>query len=171
MANCVREIDYRCSDDCRMEGCPGHKGILNYQSVSDAYSFSMNGRILHFERGELEAMIALLQSLSDERADAIQFTRPAPSEGDVEAGVPEGWVFQTADFSMVTAGTGKGAVSLRRAKPGFDAWMALSEEDRNANTLYVFGFGSTLAEAFRDGARQAAELPPLPQPAKEKGRE
>lgn len=85
MANCVREIDYRCSDDCRMEGCPGHKGILNYQSVADAYSFSMNGRILHFERGELEAMVSLLGSLSQERADAIKLPRPAPTEAEVEA--------------------------------------------------------------------------------------
>lgn len=66
-----------------MEGCPGHKGILNYQSVSDAYSFSMNGRILHFERGELEAMIALLQALN--RIDAIEITRLAPTDAEVEA--------------------------------------------------------------------------------------
>ncbi len=70
MATVERSTQYRCSDDCRPEGCLGHVGILHYQSVSDAYSFSMNGRILHFERGELEAMIELLKSL--DRCDAIE---------------------------------------------------------------------------------------------------
>lgn len=70
MADLTRSVNYRCSDDCRAEGCPGHLGILNWQSVSDAYSFSMNGRILHFERGELDAMVELLRSLN--RADSVQ---------------------------------------------------------------------------------------------------
>lgn len=74
MANIIREISYRCSDDCVMSGCPGHLGILRWQSVSDAYSFSMNGRILHFERGELEAMIALLRELNLSRVDCLQVT-------------------------------------------------------------------------------------------------
>ncbi|WP_313114956.1 hypothetical protein [Stenotrophomonas indicatrix] len=53
-----------------MSCCPGHTGILFYQSTSDAYSFSLNGRILHFERGELQALLDLLRSL--DRIDAVQ---------------------------------------------------------------------------------------------------
>lgn len=73
MARIERTIQYRCSDDCEMSGCPGHTGVLFYQSVSDAYSFNMGGRILHFERGELDAMLELLRSLN--RADT-----PTPPE-------------------------------------------------------------------------------------------
>ncbi len=70
MANIERSLTYRCSDDCEMSCCPGHTGILFYQSTSDAYSFSLNGRILHFERGELQALLDLLRSL--DRIDAVQ---------------------------------------------------------------------------------------------------
>lgn len=70
MANIERSLMYRCSDDCEMSGCPGHTGILFYQSASDGYSFSLNGRILHFERGELQALVDLLRSL--DRIDAVQ---------------------------------------------------------------------------------------------------
>lgn len=71
MANCIREKEYHCSDDCEMSGCPGHKGILNYQSVSDAYKFDNGkGEIKYFERGELEAFIQLLKDLN--RADSVQ---------------------------------------------------------------------------------------------------
>lgn len=68
MANIVREIRYRCSDDCVMSGCPGHIGRLFYQSVADTYRFDMNGREISFERGELDAVIVLLKSLN--RVDA-----------------------------------------------------------------------------------------------------
>lgn len=51
-----------------MSGCPGHKGVLEYQSTADAYRFDMNGRGMSFERGELDAMLTLLRSL--DRADA-----------------------------------------------------------------------------------------------------
>ena len=71
MANVEREIAYRCSDDCRMSGCPGHVGKLRYQSTADSYCFQMGARPeLHFEAGELQAMIDLLRSLN--RVDAIQ---------------------------------------------------------------------------------------------------
>lgn len=70
MANCVREIEYKCSDDCEMAGCPGHKAVLNYQSVSDAYHFQNRGKDYYFERKELETFIQLLKDLN--RADSIQ---------------------------------------------------------------------------------------------------
>lgn len=71
MSNVIREIEYNCSDDCVMSGCPGHKAVLNYQSVSDGYKFDNGkGNIKYFERGELEAFIQLLRNLN--RADSIQ---------------------------------------------------------------------------------------------------
>jgi hypothetical protein len=70
MGTVSRSITYRCSDDCVMSGCPGHIGTLQYHTVSDGYTFTMNGREISFERGELEAMIELIRRL--DRADAIE---------------------------------------------------------------------------------------------------
>lgn len=72
MATIEREVLYRCSDDCIPKGCPWHKGLLTYQSTSDSYTFNINGRELHFERGELDAMILLLKLLG--RVDCAQVT-------------------------------------------------------------------------------------------------
>ena len=74
MALVTREVSYRCSDDCKMSGCPGHVGRLAYHSVSDHYGFNMDGNVYSFERGELEAMILMLRSLN--RADAIDLDSP-----------------------------------------------------------------------------------------------
>lgn len=70
MASMKRTISYRCSDDCKPSGCPAHEGVLEYQSCSDAYTFTMNGRVIELERGELDAMLALLKSL--DRIDAAK---------------------------------------------------------------------------------------------------
>lgn len=71
MATVERELIYRCIDDCVASGCPSHKGVLKFQSVSDAYTFDMNGRVMHFEAGELDAMLRLLKSLN--RFDAVSW--------------------------------------------------------------------------------------------------
>ncbi len=60
MSTIQRDVIYRCSDDCQMSGCPGHKATLEWQSVSDAYAFNLGGRALSFERGELDALLTLL---------------------------------------------------------------------------------------------------------------
>jgi hypothetical protein len=71
MGTIIRKKTYRCSDDCRQSGCPGHEAIFTYQSVSDAYVFENGkGETKYFERGELEAFIELLKGL--DRADAVQ---------------------------------------------------------------------------------------------------
>jgi len=70
MATIVRSVRYRCSDDCEWSGCPGHVGVLTFQSTSDAYTFVMNGRELSFERGELQAMLNLIRSI--DRVDCVQ---------------------------------------------------------------------------------------------------
>lgn len=79
MANITREIKYRCFDDCEMSGCPGHLGILMFQSTSNAYSFSMNGEIMHFEQGQLQAMVDLIRAL--DRVDAVKLDRRSNSIG------------------------------------------------------------------------------------------
>lgn len=70
MANIYREITYYCRDDCEWSGCPGHVGVLHYQSTGDGYSFNLGGQILQLNRGKMEAMISLLRSL--DRVDCIQ---------------------------------------------------------------------------------------------------
>lgn len=72
MSTSELSIEYRCSNDCRMEGCPGHTGKLSYQSTSDAYSFDMGGFKIHFERGELGAVLKLIAELAEYRYDAVQ---------------------------------------------------------------------------------------------------
>lgn len=70
MATITHTLSYRCSNDCKMEGCPSHEAKLIYQSCSDAYTFENGkGETKYFERGELEALIILLKGL--DRADAI----------------------------------------------------------------------------------------------------
>lgn len=70
MATCIRKLQYRCSNDCQMSGCPSHEGVLEYNSVSDTYHFTLNRREIFFERGEMQTVIDLLKSLG--RADSVQ---------------------------------------------------------------------------------------------------
>lgn len=73
MATVTNKTEYRCSDDCRQEGCPVHEASLTYQSVSDFYSFDNGkGTVHYFERGELETFIALLKELSNNRKDSVR---------------------------------------------------------------------------------------------------
>ena len=73
MATVILHEKYRCSDDCRREGCPEHDAMLKYQSVSDAYYFENGkGEGKYFERGELETMIKLLKQLAERRADSVR---------------------------------------------------------------------------------------------------
>jgi len=59
MATARRELTYRCSDDCKQSGCPTHNGVVEHNTISDTFTFNMNGRVLCFERGEMDAMVAL----------------------------------------------------------------------------------------------------------------
>ncbi len=70
MSNCVREIKYRCFNDCKGWGCPSHDGKLQFQSTSNAYHFTMDGKEYYFDEAELQAMIDLLKSLG--RTDAVK---------------------------------------------------------------------------------------------------
>jgi len=71
LANCYRELTYRCYNDCEMNGCPGHKATLEFQSCSNAYHFNINGKDLYFEQGALQALIDLIKALN--RYDTVKF--------------------------------------------------------------------------------------------------
>lgn len=62
MGSLVHEISYRCSDDCVMSGCPGHKATLMYFSVTDHYHFNIGGATHEFEHGELQALLRLIHA-------------------------------------------------------------------------------------------------------------
>lgn len=62
---------YRCLDDCEPSGCPGHTLTLKFQSVSNAYSFSLDGVTVYSpDRNELQAMVDILKELQH-RHDVI----------------------------------------------------------------------------------------------------
>lgn len=69
MAIIKRQLTYRCYDDCLQSGCPTHEAILEVQTTSQAYTFNLDGRELFFDRGELEAMIELIEKI--DRVDCI----------------------------------------------------------------------------------------------------
>lgn len=71
MANCERTKQYRCNDDCLMDGCPKHTATLNFQSVSNHYTFNDGqGKTHSFNEGELQAFIDLLKELN--RVDMVK---------------------------------------------------------------------------------------------------
>lgn len=79
-------IEYCCSDDCLMSGCPGHQAEVTYWSVSDSYTIHLNGRKIELERGELEALLKVIALLADTRYDAVQ-----PQEVMAEYLKAQGW--------------------------------------------------------------------------------
>lgn len=73
-----------------------------------------------------------------------------------DGGLPDGWVFCTADFSLQAAGKSKtGSVLLIRDHDGRAAWHKLSEEDQEIVPLYMSGVGNTVQEAIADAAKRA----------------
>jgi len=85
MAKCIRKITYRCSDDCRHEGCPTHVAKLIYHSVVDMYCFKFEkkplkknenkelvfDKELYFDHGEMQAIIHLLKELDRPESKSI----------------------------------------------------------------------------------------------------
>lgn len=69
MASIEREVTYYC-DGCEWMDCKGHVARLQYQSVSDAYTFHMEGKVLEFSRGRMQAIVDLLRAL--DRVDSVQ---------------------------------------------------------------------------------------------------
>ena len=63
---------YRHSEDCLQTGCPSHEATFTYQSTSDAYTFDTGcGRIICFERGELEVFLSLLSQMNERNACCV----------------------------------------------------------------------------------------------------
>jgi len=74
MATVILKEKYRCFDDCRQEGCPEHEATLQFQTVSNAYTFENGkGEKYSFEQGELETLVSLLKQLSERRCDSVRF--------------------------------------------------------------------------------------------------
>ena len=44
MSNIEREISFRCSDDCKQAGCPGHKMTVFIQTTSDVMIVQIDGK-------------------------------------------------------------------------------------------------------------------------------
>lgn len=112
MATVIREVRYRCSNDCQPWGCPGHVAELCYQSTADHYSFALPDRQIAFERGELEAVLKLLSSLN--RHDAVEVPAPLQpgenvSEGmrDLVAQLKRGYSLSLADAERIEAALDK----------------------------------------------------------------
>jgi hypothetical protein len=45
--NVTREVEYRCINDCRESGCPGHKMRISYCRTSDTVSVEIDGKSEH----------------------------------------------------------------------------------------------------------------------------
>lgn len=73
---------------------------------------------------------------------------------------PEGWVFNTADFSLLASGNYvvPGSVTFIREPKQRAKWSTLSEVYQTAFPLYVYGEGFTLTEAFEDACKKASTL-------------
>jgi hypothetical protein len=73
MATVVRKKKYRCTDDCRQSGCPGHEAELVFQSTSMIYSYDkgQGGQTYFFDDASLQTLIDLLWKLKKSRADMV----------------------------------------------------------------------------------------------------
>lgn len=71
--------------------------------------------------------------------------------------VPDGWVFFTADFSLVSSEEfhNKGRVMFKRDPDGIFWWHSLPDKLKEDVEFYVEGRGWTLEEAFEDAAMNA----------------
>ena len=64
MATDTTWTEYHCYEDCRMDGCPGHRGELVHNRTVDTYTFNLNGQDHWFNHGDLAAMVILLKQLN-----------------------------------------------------------------------------------------------------------
>lgn len=60
MSGWVKSRQYFCSNDCQMNGCPGHTLALHYHGVSDTYTVTSDSRErLCADDGFMEALACL----------------------------------------------------------------------------------------------------------------
>lgn len=64
-------VEYRCLDDCRQEGCPGHKVRKNFQRSTDIIIFEFENKStneitnLYFDSNQLAAIHKAEQLFKD----------------------------------------------------------------------------------------------------------
>ena len=80
--------------------------------------------------------------------------------------IADGWLFETADFSMQARGRAyHGHVTLIRIQSDVERWYKLPDEIRFAiggPRIEVKGFGKTFEEAIADANEVAERATPLP---------
>jgi len=75
-------------------------------------------------------------------------------QGSLESFIPRGWVFYSADFSLLVSGHGLGSVMIRRDKEGTECWHSLSDAEKERVQLYVTGVGRSVGEALQNAVEQ-----------------
>ena len=64
MGNIKHKSTFRCSDDCRMEGCPSHELKISIQTCSDIMDVEIDGkRWFNSEVGQWRALIKALKEI------------------------------------------------------------------------------------------------------------
>lgn len=65
----VKQISYRCSDDCNPAGCPWHVASGQYNTVTGWSSFCIGGKTIDLEQGELQALKELISLLQNDKTN------------------------------------------------------------------------------------------------------
>lgn len=60
-------VEYKCFNDCRQEGCPGHKIRFGYSRCSDVEFFEIDGvQEYYFDRNMLKAALESMNKMIEE---------------------------------------------------------------------------------------------------------
>lgn len=57
-------VDYHCSNDCKVSGCPGHRAIFDYQSTSDIFAIHFgDSQSLYLDMNKMEQLVEWVNQL------------------------------------------------------------------------------------------------------------
>jgi len=57
-SNWSEAINYKCFNDCRMEGCPGHQLQIEYFNTADTVNLFIDGELrICFDDNQFEALL------------------------------------------------------------------------------------------------------------------
>lgn len=59
----TKKIRYKCVDDCDSNGCPTHKGVLDYASVSETFSVQFGDKKIMLTHVEMEILASWVKEL------------------------------------------------------------------------------------------------------------
>jgi hypothetical protein len=60
------KVEYKCFNDCRQEGCPGHVARFGYSRCSDVEYFEIDGKNEYFlDHSMLKAMLESKKQMED----------------------------------------------------------------------------------------------------------